>query len=156
MPVACVSDENNAAISDASVEFSDLEFRDPPISVRPSMSGRIDADLLPGGNQFVLAARGCPAERTAAAIADALVQFRVPSARPYGFAWPRYAFASDRAGPCMSSPDPYHISLWRYGQGRGLTTDLGFPQHEVGATSPLSVHPVVSALTTNVLGRSLS
>lgn len=146
MLVGYVSDENYVAISDASIEISDLEFRHPPISVRSSASGRIDADTPPGEYQVVLAAPGYPAKRTTVRIGDGPIQFRLLSAHPYGFVWPKYAFAGDRADLCVSSPDPYRISLWRYGRDRELIADLGFGEHEVGATAALLPDGDVSLL----------
>lgn len=153
MLVGYVSDENYVAIADASVEIVDPSSDNPPVRVRSSASGRVDADLEPGTYQVVLAAAGYPGKRETVHLGAAPVQFRLLSAAPYGFVWPKYSFTGDRADLCVSSPHPYRLSLWRYGRDREFVADLGFGEHEVGATAALLPDGDVSLLGVDWIAR---
>ncbi|WP_432970523.1 N,N-dimethylformamidase beta subunit family domain-containing protein [Dactylosporangium sp. CA-233914] len=137
MLLGYVSDEYYVAIADAAVEVSDLVTGRVVASVRSSASGRIEADLPPGQYQVILAARGYGPKRTEIVADGSVTQFRLLSSTPYGFVWPKYAAAGDVATLCVSSPEPYRLSLWRYGGEREFVADLGFGEHEAGATAAL-------------------
>ncbi len=137
MLLGYVSDENYVAIAGALIEAADANADRAPITAVSSASGRIDLDLAPGEYTVFLAAAGFGAKHVEVSVGAGPVQFRLLSARPYGYVWPKYAAAGDVGDLCISSPDPYRLSLWRYGRDRELVTELGFGEHEVGATAAL-------------------
>lgn len=129
MLIGYVSDENYVAIYDAALEFERDGKR--VAVVRSSPRGAVYADLPAGEYRVTLAKDGFGSKTVIAKIDPARpVQFRLLSNTMYGYAWPKWVRAGEAAEFRVHSPQPYHLSLWRYGQGKELVRPIGwFDEH---------------------------
>lgn len=133
MLVGYVSDEYFAAIPDVLVEFASP---DGIVLSRSSASGAVVADgLVPGTYEVTLAKPGFSAKRTKLSVPTAEVhQFRLLSASPSGYAWPKWVRAGERSELCMNCAEPFSVELWRYGREAEHVRDIGYwDDHPPGA-----------------------
>jgi len=131
--VGYVSDEYFAAIPDVLVEFASP---DGIVLSRSSASGAVVADgLVPGTYEVTLAKPGFSAKRTKLSVPTAEVhQFRLLSASPSGYAWPKWVRAGERSELCMNCAEPFSVELWRYGREAEHVRDIGYwDDHPPGA-----------------------
>ena len=129
-PVAYVSDENYLALHDVVLEFRRADG-DTLAVVRSSSSGAVYADLPDGEYVVTLAKSGFGSKRATAQIkAGEPVQFRLLSDALYGHAWPKWVKSGGTGEFRVHAPEPYHLSLWRYGIEKERVRDLGwFDEH---------------------------
>lgn len=133
MLVGYVSDEYFAAIPGALVEFAGP---DGITQCRSSASGAVIAGgLAPGTYEVTLAKPGFSAKRTRLSLPQAEPhQFRLLSAAPSGYAWPKWARAGEPSELCMNCAEPFSVELWRYGREPQHVRDIGYwDNHPPGA-----------------------
>lgn len=109
-----VSDERYVALSDVSVEIDDGKHVH---SVRSTASGAVYAELGRGTYRVTLAAPGFGPKRTTVELdPDRPHQFRLLSERIFGYVWPKWVRAGEPSEVRTHSPEPFRLSLWRYGR----------------------------------------
>jgi hypothetical protein len=129
MLIGFVSDEYYAAIPDVAVEFE----RDGTFVavVRSTPRGAIHADLSPGVYRVTLAKGGYGSKAATVKVDPALpCHFRLLSDSLYGYAWPKWVRSGETSEFRVHSVEPYHLTLWRYGQKKELVQHVGwFDEH---------------------------
>ncbi len=128
-PVAFVSDEHYLALADVVLEFQQRESC--VAVVRSSARGAVYADLADGEHIVTLSKPGYGSKRTTAQItAGRPWQFRLLSDALYGYVWPKWVKSGTASQFRVHSPEPYHLSLWRYGIEKEHVRNLGwFDEH---------------------------
>ena len=131
MLIGYVSDENYLALLDVVLEFRDAD--DEPVAViTSSPRGAVYGDLPDGKYRVTLAKPGYGSKTVTILVTpdDVPHHFRMLSDSLYGYAWPKWARSGDAAEFRVHAPEPYHLSLWRYGRTKELVTPLGwFDEH---------------------------
>src|SRR5688572_25912906 len=128
-PIAFVSDEKFLALADVALEF---ERDGKCVAVaRSSPRGAVYADVPAGEYVVTLCKLGYGSKRATATIsAENPWQFRLLSDTLYGYAWPKWVRCGELAESRVHSPEPYHLSLWRYGGEKQLVRNIGwFDEH---------------------------
>lgn len=128
-PIAYVSNERFRAVAGALLEF---HRGDASAGVaRSSASGAVYADIEPGEYAVTIAARGYGSTRTTAQIGGKTPwQFRLLSDSIYGYAWPKWVKSGQTSQFRVHAHEPYHLSLWRYGNEKELVENIGwFDEH---------------------------
>ncbi|MFZ0215304.1 MAG: carboxypeptidase-like regulatory domain-containing protein [Candidatus Dormiibacterota bacterium] len=111
--IGYVSDERFVALSDVAVELVAGERR---FRTRSSASGAVEADVPPGRYLVTLAAPGFGPKRVEIEVGGAaLHQFRLLSDQILGYVWPKWVRGGEAGEPRVHSPEPYRLSLRRYG-----------------------------------------
>jgi N,N-dimethylformamidase len=134
-----VSDERYVALGDVLIEF---ERDGESVAVaRSSARGAIRADLTPGDYQVTLVKDGYGSKTVRAHLDDTTpYQFRLLSDRLAGYMWPKWVRAGERSEFRVHSPEPYRLSLWRYGYKKELVRPIGwFDEH--GPRAVMQVTP---------------
>ena len=114
MWVGYVSDERYLALADVGVEFE----RDGQTVavVRSTPRGGIAADLTPGEYRITLTKDGYGAKSLTVNVQEGTAyQFRLLSDRILGYMWPKWVKSGGRSEFRIHAPEPYRLSLWRYG-----------------------------------------
>ena len=140
MLLGYVSDENYSALLDVVVEFE--REGDPVMVVTSSPRGAIYGELPAGEYRVTLAKPGYGAKSVDALLApdDLPIHFRLLSDSLYGYAWPKWIEAGGTSECRVHSPEPYHLTLWRYGQRKELVRPIGwFDEH--GPRANLQILP---------------
>ena len=140
MLLGYVSDENYSALLDVVVEFE--REGDPVMVVTSSPRGAIYGELPAGEYRVTLAKPGYGAKSVDALLApdDLPIHFRLLSDSLYGYAWPKWIEAGGTSECRVHSPEPYHLTLWRYGQSKELVRPIGwFDEH--GPRANLQILP---------------
>ena len=140
MLLGYVSDESYSALLDVVVEFE--RDGEPVLVVTSSPRGAIYGDLPPGRYRATLAKPGYGAKTVDALLTpdDIPVHFRMLSDSLYGYAWPKWVEAGGTSEVRVHAPEPYHLTLWRYGQTKELVRPIGwFDEH--GPRANLQILP---------------
>jgi hypothetical protein len=127
--IGYVSDERYVALADVLLEFQ-RDGRTAAV-VRSSPRGAVHAELQPGEYTVTLVKDGFGAKNVRM-IADPRTpyHFRLLSDCILGYVWPRAVKSGERSEFRVHSPEPYRLSLWRYGWKRELVRLLGwFDEH---------------------------
>lgn len=129
MLVGYVSDERYVAVADVLLEF-EREGRSIAV-VRSTPRGAVYADVVPGQYRVTLVKDGFGSKSiTVNVAADAPQQFRLLSDCLLGYAWPKWVRSGERSEFRVHSPEPYRLSLWRYGWKKEFVKLLGwFDEH---------------------------
>src|SRR5579884_3139229 len=139
MLVGYVSDERYVALGDVLVEFD----RDGECvaTARSTARGGVYADLEPGEYQVTLARDGFGNKVVRLRVEeDKPHQFRLLSDRLLGYVWPKWVKSGERSEFRVHSPEPYRLSLWRYGYEKEFLRLLGwFDEH--GPRAVMQVTP---------------
>src|ERR1700753_2123760 len=133
--IAFVSDEHYLALPDVAADFESLSDGACYL-LRSSARGAFYGDLPPGNYRITLAKAGFGAKRVDCTIgAHAPHQFRLLSDSLLGFMWPKWVSANEAAEIRVHSPEPYQLTLWRYGLRKEFVRMLGwFDEHGPRAT----------------------
>jgi N,N-dimethylformamidase len=133
--IAFVSDENYVALADVAADFESLSSGDCYF-IRSSARGAFYGDLPPGPYRVTLARTGFGAKRVDCTLsAVAPFQFRLLSDCLLGFMWPKWVRTNQQAEIRCHSPEPYQLTLWRYGLRKEFVRMLGwFDEHGPRAT----------------------
>lgn len=132
MLIGYVSDENFVALADVLVEFQTEHDLQTAAVVRSTPRGAIHADLPPGSYRVTLVKPGFGSKSVSLDIASSPVpyHFRLLSDCILGYVWPRSVRSGERSEFRVHSPEPYRLSLWRYGWKREFIKLLGwFDEH---------------------------
>ncbi len=129
MLIGYVSDERYVALADVLLEF---QREGQMIAVvRSSPRGGVYAELEPGEYVVTLVKGGFGSKSVRMTVdAQRPYQFRLLSDCILGYVWPRAVRAGGRSEFRVHSPEPYRLSLWRYGWKREFVKLLGwFDEH---------------------------
>ncbi|HVU77603.1 MAG TPA: N,N-dimethylformamidase beta subunit family domain-containing protein [Gaiellaceae bacterium] len=126
MLIAWVSDERFLAVPDALVTVDGTG-----VTLRSGADGSVHGELPPGRHRVTVARDGFGSKRTTIEVGDGPpAQLRLLSETLYGFAWPKWVRAGDRASLHVHSPRPYRLALARLGAEAGDERVLGwFDEH---------------------------
>jgi hypothetical protein len=140
MLLGYVSDERYSALPDVMLEWVDATGAS--WDVRSRASGSVHADLPPGPYTVTLAKPGYGSKRIALTISPGQPphQFRLLSDTLLGYAWPKCVRAGVASEFRVHSPDPYHLTLWRYGWEKQFVLSLGW-HDEHGPRATVQVTP---------------
>ncbi|MCS6861024.1 MAG: hypothetical protein NZT92_11975, partial [Abditibacteriales bacterium] len=129
MLIGYVSDERYVAIADALLEFE----RDGQTVavVRSSPRGAVWADIEPGTYRVTLVKDGFGSKIVSVDLSlEQAHHFRLLSDRLLGYVFPKWVKSGERAEFRVHSPEPYRLSLWRYGLKKEFVQLLGwFDEH---------------------------
>jgi hypothetical protein len=130
MPIAFVSDENYQALLYVVLEFQAADG-EPVAVVTSSPRGAVYADLPVGEYRVTLAKPGYGSKTVTARIdSPRPCHFRLLSDSLYGYAWPKWVRSGGAGEFRVHAPEPYHLSLWRYGKSKELAQQIGvFDEH---------------------------
>lgn len=134
MLIGYVSDERYVALPDVALE---LEREGERVAeVRSTPRGAVYADLPPGEYRVTLAKQGFGSKSVRVEVRPgAPHQFRLLSDRLLGYVWPKWARSGERGEFRVHSPEPYRLSLWRYGLKKEWVRLLGwYDEHGPRAT----------------------
>ncbi len=129
MLIGYVSDERYVALAGVLLEFQ-REGQTVAI-VRSTPRGAVEADL-PSGDYYVTLVKDGFGSKSVHMIANPKVpyDFRLLSDCILGYVWPREVKTGERSEFRVHSPEPYRLSLWRYGWKREMVKLLGwFDEH---------------------------
>lgn len=129
MFIGYVSDERYVALSDVVLEFQ--QNGKTLAVVRSTPRGGIYADLPPGEYKVTLVKDGYGSKSVTMTANEARpYHFRLLSDCILGYVWPRAVKTGERSEFRVHSPEPYRLSLWRYGWKREFVKLLGwFDEH---------------------------
>lgn len=138
MFIGYVSDERYVALADVLLEFQrDGQTR---AVVRSTPRGAVHAEIEPGEYHVTLVKDGFGSKsvRMTADPKEAY-HFRLLSDCILGYVWPRAVKTGGRSEFRVHSPEPYRLSLWRYGLKREFVKLLGwFDEHGPRATMQIT------------------
>jgi hypothetical protein len=133
--IGYVSDERDLALADVDVEVAD---RTNAWVTRSSASGAVRLDVPPGRYRVTLAKDGYGAKHVTAELGG-VRRFRLLSDRIYGYVWPKWTVSGGTAEFRIHSPEPYRLSLRRYGADVGDERIVGwFDEHAPRATAQVT------------------
>ncbi|MEX1232369.1 MAG: N,N-dimethylformamidase beta subunit family domain-containing protein [Planctomycetaceae bacterium] len=137
MLVGYVSNERYLALEGVSV---DIEGESQSVATVSRASGAIHADVPPGDYQIILNKTGYGAKRVELTLPTAEpYQFRLLTDQLLGYMWPKWVKYGDKAEFRMHSPEPYKVSLWRYGFQKEFIKNWGwYDDHGPRATIQLT------------------
>ncbi|MGH2557761.1 MAG: N,N-dimethylformamidase beta subunit family domain-containing protein [Thermomicrobiales bacterium] len=138
MLVGYVSDERYVALADVLVE---LERDGETVAVvRSTPRGKILADVEPGPYRVTLAKPGFGPKSVELTCGEGEpYQFRLLSDSIYGYVWPKWVRTGERSEYRVHSPEPYQLSLWRYGLQKDFVQMLGwFDEHGPRAVAQIT------------------
>ncbi|HEY1686222.1 MAG TPA: N,N-dimethylformamidase beta subunit family domain-containing protein [Tepidisphaeraceae bacterium] len=146
--IGYVSDENYLALCGVVAEF---ERADQTVAVVHSTPrGAIHAQLAAGEYRVTLAKHGYGSKTMSVMIAaHKPLHFRMLSDAMYGYAWPKWVRAGERAEYRVHAPGSYHLTLWRYGWKKEQVRAIGWLD-EHGPLSNLRILPDGDFTTTGV------
>lgn len=130
MLIGFVSDERYVALADVMLEFQ--QNRKTVAVVRSTPRGGVYAEIPPGDYRVTLVRDGFGSKIAAITVSDGAppFQFRMLSDCILGYVWPRSVRSGGRSEFRVHSPEPYRLSLWRYGWKREFVRLLGwFDEH---------------------------
>jgi hypothetical protein len=139
MPIAYVSDESYLAVPNVDLEF-ERDGRTVALAAS-SPRGAVHVDLPAGEYQVTLAKAGYGSKTVTARLdPDQPCQFRLLSDSLYGYAWPKWIRSGGESEFRVHAVEPYHLSLWRYGQQKEHVRPIGwFDEH--GPRANLQILP---------------
>ena len=134
MLIGYISDERYLAISDAQVEF--INANDESFETRSRASGSVHIDLPSGKYDVIIAKAGFGSKRVSLDLPlQSVYHFRLLGERIIGYSWPKSIKFGDRSEFRIHSPEPYKLTLWRYGLTREFVRPIGwFDEHGPRAT----------------------
>jgi N,N-dimethylformamidase len=127
--IGYVSDERYVALADVLLEFQ-RDGRTLAV-VRSTPRGAVHAEIEPGEYVVTLVKDGF-GSKSVCMTADPQLpyHFRLLSDCILGYVWPRAVKSGQRSEFRVHSPEPYRLSLWRYGWKREFVKLLGwFDEH---------------------------
>ena len=129
MLIGYVSDERYVALADVLLEFQ--QNGQTMAIVRSTPRGAVQADLPPGEYRVTLVKGGFGSKSVTMTVGgQEPFQFRLLSDCILGYVWPRWVKSGERSEFRVHSPEPYRLSLWRYGWKREFVKLLGwFDEH---------------------------
>lgn len=130
MILGFVSDENFVALDDVHIEIQ--RGNETLAVVRSTPRGAVIADLPPGEYRITLVKSGYGSKAVDLKISSPHKphHFRLLSDSILGYVWPRSVKTGERSEFRVHSPEPYRLSLWRYGWKREFVKLLGwFDEH---------------------------
>jgi N,N-dimethylformamidase len=129
MLIGYVSDERYVALSAVGVEI-EQEGRTVAV-VQSTPRGGLYADLTPGEYRVTLVKDGYGSKSVTTHLSDEQPhQFRLLSDCLLGYMWPKWVKSGERSEFRIHSPEPYRLSLWRYGWQKEFVRLLGwFDEH---------------------------
>ena len=130
--IGYVSDERDVALAGVAVEITD--GTDTWVTTSTA-SGAVRVDVPPGRHRVTLAKDGYGAKHVTADLGTGVHRFRLLSDRIYGYVWPKWTVAGGTGEFRIHSPEPYRLSLRRYGAEVGPERIIGwFDEHAPRAT----------------------
>ena len=138
MFIGYVSDERFVALADVLLEFQ--RGGQTRAVVRSTPRGAVHADIEPGEYDVTLVKDGF-GSKSVRMTADPrqAYHFRLLSDCILGYVWPRAVKAGEKSEFRVHSPEPYRLSLWRYGLEREMVKLLGwFDEHGPRATMQIT------------------
>jgi hypothetical protein len=138
MLIGHVSDERYVALPDVLLEFEDSQGRS--WHTRSRASGSVHLDLPPGQYTVTLQKAGWGGKRSQLNVpGDCPFHFRLLADRLWGYAWPKWIRSGEASDFRVHSPEPYHLSLWRYGWEPAEIQSLGWhDEHAPRATAQIT------------------
>ena len=125
MLIGYVSDERYLAVADVLIEFE--RDGETVAVVRSTPRGAVRAEVEPGPYGVTLVKPGFGSKRVRMqATPDRPHHFRLLSDRLLGYAWPKWVRAGERSEFRVHSPEPYRLSLWRYGLKKTFVRLIGW------------------------------
>jgi hypothetical protein len=127
--IGYVSDERYVAVADVLLEFQ--RGSQTVAVVRSTPRGAVQAEIEPGEYRVTLVKDGFGSKSvTITANPQQPYHFRLLSDCILGYVWPRSVKTGERSEFRVHSPEPYRLSLWRYGWKREFVKLLGwFDEH---------------------------
>lgn len=139
MLIGYVSDERHMALADVLLSLTGADGNS--CQVRSGADGAIFAAVEPGDYEVTLACEGYGGKRVSMTVAaDRPYQFRLLSKRLLGYAWPKWVRSGERSEFRVHSPEPYKLSLWRYGWEKEFIRNLGW-YDDHGPLATLQITP---------------
>jgi hypothetical protein len=137
MLIGYVSDERYVALPDVLLEF---ESEAGSFEARSRASGAVYAGVTPGPYRVTLAKEGYSGKRVSIVVQEGEpYQFRLLSDCLLGYAWPKWVRAGEASEFRVHSPEPYKLTLWRYGREKEWVRTIGwFDEHGPRATVQLT------------------
>ncbi len=125
MLIGYVSDEQYVALTDVSVEIE--QDHKMVAVVKSTPRGGIYADIAPGEYRVTLVKPGYGAKCVTVNLqAGQPYHFRLLADRILGYMWPKWVKAGEKSEFRVHSPEPYRLSLWRYGWKKEFVRLLGW------------------------------
>ena len=139
MLVGYVSDERYVAIPDVAIEF--CRNGQTVTVVRSTPRGAVHAEISAGDYEVTLVKSGFGSKSVKLKVDETEpYQFRLLSDCILGYVWPRAVKSGGRSEFRVHSPEPYRLSLWRYGLQRKQVKIVGwFDEH--GHKSVMQITP---------------
>ncbi len=133
--IAFVSDENYLALANVAVELESLTSGDRHLLLS-SARGALYGDISSGNYRVTLSKDGYGAKWVICRLEPGTpYQFRLLSDCILGFMWPKWVRADEAAEIRCHSPEPYQLTLWRYGLKKEFVRMLGwYDEHGPRAT----------------------
>ena len=137
MLVGWVSNERYEALADVMLEFR-REGNFYP--TRSTISGAVHAELAPGNYEVVIGKDGYGSKIIDVEVnEDHPHHFRLLSDTLFGYMWPKYVKAGERAEFRVHAVEEYELELWRYGVEKEFIRRLGtFDEHGPRATMQIT------------------
>lgn len=132
MLIGYVSDENFVALPDVLIEFQSEPDHQTLAVVRSTPRGAVIADVSPRQYRVTLVKPGFGSKSVHLDLTSTPTphHFRLLSDSILGYVWPRSVRTGERSEFRVHSPEPYRLSLWRYGLKREFVKLLGwFDEH---------------------------
>jgi N,N-dimethylformamidase len=138
-PIAFVSDENYLALAEVAIELESLATSEHYL-LHSSARGAIYASLPPGSYRVTLCKAGYGSKWVVCTLdPDHPYQFRLLSDCILGFMWPKWIRADEASEIRCHSPEPYQLTLWRYGLKKEFIRMLGwYDEHGPRATAQIT------------------
>lgn len=138
--VGYVSDENFLALHDVQVELQPLSGGDVAL-LRSSPTGTLYTDVPAGLYKVFLAKDGYGPKWVECELGTGEPhQFRLMSDSIAGFMWPKWVRSGERSEIRVHSPEPYQLTLWRYGRAKEFVSTVSwFDEH--GPRTTLQILP---------------
>jgi len=137
--VGYVSDERYIAVADALLEFEQNGVT--VATARSTARGTVTADIEPGEYQVTVAKEGLGG-KTVTVNVDGVTShhFRLLRDVLLGYMWPKWVKSGELSEYRLSSPEPFRLSLWRYGLEKEFIKMIGWID-EHGPRATVQVTP---------------
>lgn len=135
--IGYVSDERYLAVPGAAVE---LDGPGGSYELRSGPTGALRGDLPAGRYRATVAARDYGSKRTEVEVGGPPHHFRLLRDRLLGYVWPKWVRSGEPGEWRVHSPEPYRLSLWRYGREAEEVALLGW-WDEHGPRASVQVTP---------------
>jgi N,N-dimethylformamidase len=137
--IAYVSDENYLALPDVQAEFQSAG-RGEVFILRSSPRGAFYGELPEDRYRVTLAKAGFGSKWVDLDVKEGEPhQFRLLSDSVLGYMWPKWCRAGERSEIRVHSPEPYQLSLWRFGLKKEWIQTLSwFDEHGPRSTAQIT------------------